>query len=346
MPVLYICVSVWENNVVKSQDEVQDFYGLGPDEILNAVEQCGFMPDGSLLALNSYENRVYRVGIEDAAPLVAKFYRPQRWSDAAILEEHGFALELAETEIPVVAPLRDDNGETLHHHAGHRFALFPCVGGRMPELSGGEDYEIIGRFIGRIHAVGQLQAFKARPVVDIDSYATQSYQYLMENGFIPPELELPYRSLVEDLIPEVEAAWARAGEVSQIRLHGDCHASNILWTDNGPHFVDLDDCRTGPAIQDLWMLLNGSRMDMTIQVADLLEGYTEFTEFNPRELHLVEALRTLRLLYYSAWLARRWVDPAFPRSFPWFNTTRYWEEQILALREQFSALQEPVLVWN
>jgi len=327
-------------------DEITDFYDLGPSMILDAVETLGFKADGSLLALNSYENRVYRVGIESDSPVVVKFYRPQRWTDAMIQEEHDFALELADVEIPVVAPLVSSEGKTLHFHAGHRFAVFPCLGGRTPELNGGDDYVLMGRFIGRIHTVGRLRSFFERPTVNIDSYARESYQYVLENGFIPAELELPYRSLVEDILPILESSYQQAGAIESIRLHGDCHASNILWTDTGPHFVDLDDCRTGPAVQDLWMLLNGSRQDMTMQIADLLDGYTEFSDFEPRELHLVEALRTMRLLYYSAWLARRWEDPAFPRSFPWFNTNRYWEEQILSLREQFSALQEPPLVWN
>jgi len=331
---------------MKNPDEITDFYDLGPSMILDAVETLGFQADGGLLALNSYENRVYRVGIESGSPLVVKFYRPQRWTDAMIQEEHDFALELAAVDIPVVAPLIDSSGKTLHFHEGHRFAVFPCEGGRTPELNGGDDYVVIGRFIGRIHAVGRLHPFTHRPTVNIDSYARDSYQYVLENGFIPAELELPYRSLVEDILPVLETGYQQAGAIERIRLHGDCHASNILWTDTGPHFVDLDDCRTGPAVQDLWMLLNGSRQDMTMQLADLLDGYTEFSDFEPRELHLVEALRTMRLLYYSAWLARRWEDPAFPRSFPWFNTNRYWEEQILALREQFAALQEPPLVWN
>jgi len=331
---------------MKNPDEISDFYDLGPSAILDAVEMLGLKVDGSLLALNSYENRVYRVGIESDSPVVVKFYRPQRWSDETILEEHRFALELAEVEIPVVAPLLGSDGSSLYFHAGHRFAVFPCLGGRTPELNGGDDYVLMGRFIGRIHAVGALRAFEHRPTVDLDSYATQSYQYLLEKGFIPPELELAYRSLVEDILPVLTTCYQQVGEVQNIRLHGDCHAGNILWTDQGPHFVDLDDCRTGPAIQDLWMLLNGSRQDMTAQIADLLDGYTEFYEFEPRELQLVEALRTMRLLHYSAWLARRWEDPAFPRTFPWFNTQRYWEEQILALREQFAMLQEPALVWN
>lgn len=331
---------------MSESEQTEGFYSLGPDMILDAIEAFGQRPDGSLLALNSYENRVYRVGIEDEKPIVAKFYRPGRWSDAAILEEHTFTIELAETEIPVVAPISGADGSTLQFYAGHRYALFPCHGGRTPELNGGEDYEVMGRFIGRIHAVAALAPFQHRPILDVDSFGVQSYQFITENNFIPSGLDIAYRSLMDDLLPKVAAKFEVAGKIGQIRLHGDCHPGNILWTDSGPHFVDLDDCRMGPAIQDLWMLLNGSRQDMILQLSDLLEGYQEFCDFDFKEVQLIEALRTLRIMNYAAWLARRWSDPAFPRSFPWFNTERYWEEHILTLREQFALLDEPSLRLN
>ena len=319
---------------------------LDPDRILDAVESTGLRCDGHLHALNSYENRVYQIGIEDGSFIVAKFYRPGRWSDAAIREEHDFALELAEREIPVVAPLRDAQGETLHHHEGFCFALYPRRGGRWPDLDKPDNLLWLGRFIARIHAVGAIEPFQHRPVLGIEHFGEESYRYVLEKGFVPAELHLPYRSLAEDVLRQVRACYQRAGEVHNIRLHGDCHPGNILWTDAGPHFVDFDDCRMGPAIQDLWMLLSGERRDMTMQLADILDGYTEFYDFNPRELNLLEALRTLRMLHYSAWLARRWDDPAFKQAFTWFNTARYWEEQILALREQAALLDEPPLVWN
>jgi Ser/Thr protein kinase RdoA (MazF antagonist) len=319
---------------------------LDPDRILDAVESTGLRCDGHLHALNSYENRVYQIGIEGGGFIVAKFYRPGRWSDEAIHEEHDFALELAEREIPVVAPLRDARGETLHHHQGFRFALYPRRGGRWPDLDKPDNLLWLGRFIGRIHAVGAIEPFRHRPVLGIEHFGEESYRYVLEQGFVPAELQLPYRSLAEDVLKQVRHCYARAGEVRNIRLHGDCHPGNILWTDAGPHFVDFDDCRMGPAVQDLWMLLSGERRDMTAQLADILDGYTEFYDFDPRELHLLEALRTLRMLHYSAWLARRWDDPAFKQAFTWFNTTRYWEEQILALREQAALLDEPPLVWN
>jgi Ser/Thr protein kinase RdoA (MazF antagonist) len=322
------------------------YQALDPDRILDAVESTGLHCDGHLHALNSYENRVYQIGLEDGGFIVAKFYRPGRWSDEAIQEEHDFALELAEREIPVVPPLRDEQGETLHRHQGFRFALYPRRGGRWPDLDNPDNLLWLGRFIGRIHAVGAIAPFRHRAALTIEHFGDASYRYVLEGGFIPQALQLPYRSLAEDLLKQVRACYQRAGVVNNIRLHGDCHPGNILWTDDGPHFVDFDDCMMGPAIQDLWMLLSGERRDMTAQLAEILDGYSEFYDFNPRELNLVEALRTLRMLHYSAWLARRWEDPAFKQAFTWFNTSRYWEEQILALREQAALLDEAPLSWN
>lgn len=322
------------------------YESLNPDCILDAVESTGLHCNGHLHALNSYENRVYQIGIEEGGFIVAKFYRPGRWSDEAIREEHTFALELAEREIPVVPPLRDAQGETLHHHQGFRFALYPRRSGRWPDLDNPDNLMWLGRFIGRIHAMGAVKPFQHRPTLSIEHFGDESYRYVLEQGFIPRELQLPYRSLAEDVLKQVRNCYQRAGQVNNIRLHGDCHPGNILWTDDGPHFVDFDDCRMGPAVQDLWMLLSGERHDMTAQLAEILDGYTEFFDFNPRELNLVEALRSLRMLHYSAWLARRWEDPAFKQAFTWFNTSRYWEEQILALREQAALLDEPPLVWN
>lgn len=316
---------------------------LTPDTVLDAVESLGFRCDGRMLALNSYENRVYQVGIEDGAPLVAKFYRPERWSDEAIYEEHDFSFELAEREIPVVAPLRDEQGESLHRFAQFRFALFPRRGGRWPELDDPDNRLWLGRFLGRIHAVGAIRPFAHRPTLTIEEFGDEAYQWLLTHGFIPAYLELSYRTLLEDILKQVRVCFERAGTFTAIRLHGDCHPGNILWTDSGPHFVDLDDSRMGPAVQDLWMLLSGDRREMTEQLSDLLEGYEEFHPFRLAELQLIEPLRTLRMIHYAAWLARRWDDPAFPQAFPWFNTSRYWEEQVLALREQAAKLDEAPL---
>ncbi|HEY5994478.1 MAG TPA: serine/threonine protein kinase [Gallionellaceae bacterium] len=315
---------------------------LTPDCVLNALEALGFRCDGRLLALNSYENRVYQVGIEDGAPLVAKFYRPGRWSDVAILEEHGFVQELAGREIPVVAALEID-GKTLHHFAGFRFALFPRHGGRAPELDDRDTLEWMGRFMGRIHAVGALKKFQHRPALDLASFGTQPRDYLLAHDFIPQDLLAAWSSVSLQALEGVRHCFERAGDAALIRLHGDCHAGNVLWTDDGPHFVDFDDSRMGPAVQDLWMLLSGEREDRVRQMTDVLAGYEDFHEFDERELHLIEALRTLRLVHYSAWLAQRWDDPAFKQAFPWFNTQRYWQDRVLELREQIALMQEPPL---
>jgi Ser/Thr protein kinase RdoA (MazF antagonist) len=312
---------------------------LTPDVIIAAVESVGRTSDRRILALNSYENRVYQVGIEQSQPIVVKFYRPGRWSDAAIQEEHGFALELVAAEVPIVPPIVQD-GRTLFEYDGFRFALFERRGGRWPELGTRTEREWMGRFLGRIHMVGRRQRFRHRGRLDIERLGNESRNYLLEEGWIPSHLEPAYDSLTADLLQQIRDAFDTAGAVGELRLHGDCHRGNVLWTDTGPHFVDLDDCIMGPAIQDLWMLLSGSRQEMGEQFAQLLEGYGQFADFDPRELILVESLRTLRMIHYSAWLARRWEDPAFPHSFPWFTEPRYWENQVLALREQQAAIAE------
>jgi Ser/Thr protein kinase RdoA (MazF antagonist) len=318
------------------------FLALTPDLVLDALDQVGLHSDGRLLALNSYENRVYQIGMEQAPPLVAKFYRPARWTDAAILEEHRFVDALAEREIPVV-PAMAVAGHTLHAFAGFRFAVFPRHGGRAPELEDRATLEWMGRFIGRIHAVGALESYRERPALDIASFGYEPRDYLLAHRFIPDELLNAYRSVVDQALDGVKRCFDRAGEIKSLRLHGDCHTGNVLWTDAGPHFVDFDDSRMGPAVQDLWMLLSGERADMVRQLSDLLAGYEDFFDFDARELHLIEALRTLRLIHYSAWLAVRWQDPAFPLAFPWFNTQRYWQDRILELREQIALMDEPPL---
>ncbi|WP_341676838.1 serine/threonine protein kinase [Niveibacterium sp. SC-1] len=318
------------------------FADLTPDCVLGALESVGFLPDGRFHALNSYENRVYLIWMDDGSSVVAKFYRPERWSDAAIQEEHDFTAELAGHEIPVVAPLTPGE-RSLHEHAGFRFAVYPRRGGRAPELDDPKVLEWIGRFMGRIHAVGAARPFAHRPTLDIASFGEEPRAWLLAHDFIPPELRKPWETIVGLALDGVRAAFDRAGDVAQIRLHGDCHAGNLLWTPDGPHFVDFDDCRRGPAIQDLWMLLSGDRQSQQRQLLDALAGYEDFMSFDPRELHLIEALRTLRLIHYSAWIARRWNDPAFPAAFSWFNTQRYWEERVLELREQVAAMDEPPL---
>jgi Ser/Thr protein kinase RdoA (MazF antagonist) len=319
------------------------YTGLTPDALLDAVDAAGYRTDGTLLALNSYENRVYQVGVEAGPPLIAKFYRPGRWTDAAILEEHGFALELAEQEIPVVPPSKDAKGETLHHHGGYRYALFRRQGGRAPDLESEDHLEWLGRFMGRIHAVGRAKPFHHRHVIDMETYGRVPRDWLLESRFLPPELKPRYKEVTDLLLAGIGRCYKRAGKISLQRIHGDCHPGNLLWTDDGPHFVDFDDCGSGPAVQDLWMLLSGERSEMELQLAAVLEGYNQFADFDPSELWLVEPLRTLRMMHYAAWIARRWDDPAFPRAFPWFDGPRYWEEHLQALREQVPILDEEPL---
>jgi Ser/Thr protein kinase RdoA (MazF antagonist) len=265
---------------------------------------------------------------------VAKFYRPGRWTDAQIDEEHDFARELAGREIPVVAPIHSIRFNEF------RVAIYPRRGGRTPELGDPKALEWIGRFIARIHAVGATKPFAHRESITIERFGHEARAFILTQDLVPAELLAPWKAITEQALAGVERCFSLAGDVRHIRLHGDCHPGNILWTDDGPHFVDLDDSRMGPAIQDLWMLLSGDRAAMSQQLHHVLAGYRNFAELDPRELHLVEALRTLRLIHYSAWIARRWDDPAFPAAFPWFNTQRYWQDRILELREQIAAMEE------
>ncbi len=272
-----------------------------------------------------------------------KFYRPSRWTDEQILEEHVFTRELADREIPVVAPLALKGNSTLAEFNGYRFAVYPRRGGRAPELEDSKTLEWMGRFIGRIHAVGAIEPYRVRPKLDIQSFAEEPRDWLLANKFIPADILDAWKSIVALAIDGVRRAFEKGGAITRIRLHGDCHAGNVLWTDDGPHFVDFDDSRMGPAIQDFWMLISGDRAAMTNQMVDLLAGYEDFHEFDAREARLIEPLRTLRLIHYSAWLARRWTDPAFPAAFPWFNSQRYWQDRVLELREQVAAMDEPPL---
>jgi len=331
---------------MSEQQQTQAFSELGPNQVLDAVEGVGYRCDGVLLALNSYENRVYRVGIDDQPALVAKFYRPQRWSDAAIIEEHQFCAELAELELPVVAPLTDGDGNSLFRHGNYRFALYLNRPGRAPDLEDADSLEQLGRLIGRLHNVGAVRPFEHRPTLSIDGLGQQSRDWLLQQGFIPANVVPAYESVSAQLLEQVQQAFERAGSPQSVRLHGDCHPGNVLWVGDSAWFVDLDDARMGPALQDLWMFITGDRNEMTARLADLLDGYTRFRDFDPRELQMLEALRSLRMMHYAAWLARRWQDPAFPQAFPWFNSERYWGEHVLALREQSALMDEPPLVWD
>jgi len=310
------------------------YANLSPDAVLAAVEAAGVRTHGRLLALNSFENRVYQVGVEDAAPLIAKFYRGGRWSDAAIEEEHAFARELVDAELPVVAPLTFANS-TLLHFEQFRFALYPRQGGRAPELESADNLAWMGRLLARLHGVRGRGTFRARGRLDRATLIHAPSRAVLASSLLPPTLRERYTQAIEALDALIEARFARVGAISTLRLHGDCHAGNVLWTDAGPHFVDLDDARTGPAVQDLWMLAPTPRA-----LDALLEGYGEFRDFDHREIALIEPLSLMRQIHYAGWIAQRWDDPAFPRAFPFAAEARWWEqhvEDLLDAAQRFNA---------
>ena len=329
--------------MVNILDQSHPYNDLKPETVIDAVESLGILSDARIFPLNSYENRVYQVGVEEDTPIIAKFYRPYRWSEQAIMEEHQFSWELFDHELPVVPPIKDENGKTLHEYNGFQFSIFKRQGGHAPELDNLDSLFLIGRYLGRMHAVGAQASFQHRPTITVDEWGISSREFLLSHDFIPRELKLAYETLSQDLISRVSAIWNRLPDLKTFRVHGDCHGGNMLWRNDLPHFVDFDDCRNGPAIQDIWLLLSGDRHQKTAQLSEIVEGYNEFFDFEPSQLILVEALRTLRIMNYSAWLAKRWNDPAFPHHFPWFNTERYWAEHILELREQLAALDEEPL---
>lgn len=319
---------------------------LTPDIVIDAVESTGRLSDACILALNSYENRVYQVGIEESEPVIAKFYRPNRWSVEQILEEHEFTRQLFELEIPVVPPLIIDGQSdtpTLAHFNDFYFAIYPRQGGRAPELDNLDHLYRLGQAIGRIHAAGAAYPFKHRVPFTVQAFGYDNVAYLLKNNFIPSDLVPAYQSIAAEVLAEIERNHPESKKFQQISLHGDCHPGNVLWRNDKPHFVDFDDAMTGPAIQDLWMLLSGDRLNKQKQLSEIIEGYEMFYPFDVRELKLIESLRAMRVLNYSAWLAKRWDDPAFPKSFPWFNTPRYWSEHVLELKELLSSLQEKPL---
>ena len=314
---------------------------LTPDRVVDCIESIGLISDLRLLALNSYENRVYQVGIEGSAPLIAKFYREGRWSDEQILEEHAFSRELVEHEISVVAPI-EINGATLHHAHGHRFSVFERRGGHPPELDNLDHIYRLGQTLGRIHRIGSASDFKQRRDISAQRMATES-RLFVQDEFVPIELGTAYRTLAADCDAVATEILAGMGYEDMQRIHGDCHSGNILWRDDMAHFVDLDDCVMGPAIQDVWMFLSGERHHQERQLSEFVEGYEEFHDFDPRQLNWIEALRTLRIMHHARWLAERWSDPAFPKAFPWFGQGRFWSDHILELREQLAVMNETPL---
>jgi Ser/Thr protein kinase RdoA (MazF antagonist) len=322
--------------------DLQPFNGLTPEVVLDAAAAAGLDPDGRLFALNSYENRVYQLHGAHG-PLVLKFYRPARWSDAQIAEEHQFTAELAAAELPVAAPLVL-GGATLVRYREFRFAAFPWLPGRAPELDASEARQILGRTLARLHQVGATRTFLVRPRIGIERFGWQARAQVLASELLPEALRERYSSVSGALLERVTAGFAAAGSVTEIRLHGDCHLGNLLWNEHGPAFVDLDDCTMGPRVQDLWMMLSGPPAEQQRQWSELLEGYAQFADFDLRELQLIEPLRALRMLHHAAWVSHRWGDPAFPRAFPWLGEPRYWEGYLQDLLEQIEAIDEPPLL--
>lgn len=320
-------------------DNAFTFQTLHPDTIMDALFEQGIRVDSGLTPLNSYENRVYQFQDEDRRRYVVKFYRPQRWSAEQISEEHQFAHELMNDEVPVAAPL-EFNGQTLLTHQGYYYAVFPSLGGRQFEADNLDQMEWVARYLGRLHQTGRKKTFISRPAIDVNEYLIEPRHVFEHSTLIPAGLKAAFLNATDSLIEAVMAQWHTRFDL--LRLHGDCHAGNILWRD-GPLFVDLDDARNGPAVQDLWMLLNGDKAERRMQLETIIEAYEEFSEFKTDEIALIEPLRAMRMVYYLAWLIRRWDDPAFPKNFPWLTGEDYWHRQTLTFIEQVKVLQEPPL---
>jgi Ser/Thr protein kinase RdoA (MazF antagonist) len=329
-------------HVTPLSPEETPFAGLSPERVLDAASSVGLDPDGRLFALNSYENRVYQLGSGEGM-LVLKFYRPARWADAQILEEHRFAAELAAAELPVAAPVAI-SGQTLLRHREFRFAAFPYLRGSAPELDAADARELLGRSLARLHQVGALRPFQRRPEIGMQRLGLEARDLVLQADLLPEALREQYERVSGLLLERIQRVYDEIGPVGRLRLHGDCHLGNLLWNERGPIFVDLDDCGMGPRIQDLWMLLSGPPADQQAQWGALLAGYQQFADFDFRELRLIEPLRGLRMLHHAAWVCHRWLDPAFPRAFPWFGEGRYWEGYLGDLLEQLAAIDEPPLL--
>ena len=334
-----------DRGIVVSIDRPEhDYFHLTPEIVLQAIESFGLKVDGRILVLNSYENRVYQVGIEDSKPIVAKFYRPNRWTNKQLQEEHDYTEELYKNELPVVAPLRDKEGQSLQTFHGYRYALYPCLGGRAPEPGNLDHLYRLGVLMGRIHSVGKRTMFNNRPTINVETYCLEPTDFLIENQYISNSKLTHFKVLFEQLFAKLNSIECSISNNSYIRLHCDCHIGNILWSEeSGGHFVDFDDWRMGPVIQDLWMLLSGDKSEQSAQLSELIEGYTQFTDFPYREVNLIEYFRTLRIIHTAGWLAKRWDDPAFPLNFPWFNTENYWQQFYQELSTQMQKLDESAI---
>ena len=320
------------------------FATLTPDLILNAVEAQGFFCDGRTYPLNSYENRVYQVGIEDSSPIIAKFYRQARWQRIQIEEEHAFCNELFEADIAVAAPIANpETRATLFESCGFHYALFARFRGDAPDTEDLDQLYTLGQKLGQLHNVGARTNFKHREILTPQLLGELSIRTQLHQNFIPARLQASYNEVAQTLLKRIQNQWLKY-PATTIRLHGDCHRSNILWSDNEPLFVDFDDALNGPAVQDLWMLLSGDRPQQNLQLSTLLEGYEEYRDFDRNELRLIESLRSLRMLHYACWLAKRQNDPAFKIAFPGFGSDTYWQQHINDLKHQLIALENPPLL--
>lgn len=317
------------------------FDSLLPEDIMASLESAGWQCDGRIQALASYENRVYLFGLIDNTRCVAKFYRPQRWSDEQIMEEYAFTDELNALDLPVLTPLESPSGQTLCHFAGHRFAVYPFAPGQAPSPDNESQLEQIGRLLGRLHNVGFAREFADRETISFEHRAVDAARFLIDGNWIPPELLDAYMAIAEPLLAALDDLLGDSPWQDHGRLHGDMHVGNLLWHQNSPALLDFDDAVNGPAMQDLWMFLSGDQNEMQRNLDALVNGYEMFRRFPNSELPLVEGLRAMRIFHHARWLAMRWSDPAFPRAFPWFNTQKFWQDHILTLKEQLALLQDP-----
>lgn len=329
------------------EEQTRFFFELTPDRVLAAVEASGLRCTGRCSALNSFENRVYEVELDTDEPprnpiarrRVAKFYRPGRWTREQILEEHEFLAELVEAEIPAIAPLAFADGQTLHETAGIFYSVFPKVGGRAPDEFTQDQLRRVGRLLGRIHNVGAAHPARHRIQLTPETYGRANLEYLLSHGFVPPEYRSRYERAVTGILRVIDPWFREIAPEAVIRVHGDCHPGNLLWNEQGPFFLDFDDMVRAPAAQDIWLLVPGRDTESLRDRDALLEGYEEMRHFDRAMLRLIEPLRALRFIHYTAWIARRWQDPAFPLAFPEFGSHQYWASETDDLEQQMRIIE-------